>query len=145
MVQSLFCLWISNDYPNSLVVFNKKSNVFHFKQNRTWIIRITQFCILLIFFFFCFCCFPVVTSASHAIVYVNSTTKKSFYFYYRLSLVTRNYDSTPNDGWAADNKESHPSFTLWNNAFTPNQKNCDRSDRLIKCKHLSQLFRSQCV
>lgn len=41
MVQSLFCLWISNDYPNSLVVSNwekkkkKKNDEFYFKLNKT--------------------------------------------------------------------------------------------------------------
>lgn len=69
----------------------------------------------------------------------------TFYFYYGRSLVT-NYYSTLSDVSPLDNKEGHAAFTQWTNTFSLYQKTL-----LLEwfgwqiSKHVSQLFRSQCV
>lgn len=118
MIQSLFCLWISNDYPNSLAVsYQKKKSSTLNTTKQAWNKHISQFCILIAFLAFVLCLLMLVPS--HAIVQVNSIPNKPFYFYYRLSLVT-NYYSTPalSDVSPLDNKEGHAAFTQWANTFS---------------------------
>lgn len=123
MVQSLFCLWISNDYPNSLIVnpTQKMCSTLN-KTKKVWNKHISHFCILKTVFAFVLCL--ILLLLSHATVRGNSIPNKSFYFYHGLSLVTNYYSSLAlSDVSPLDNKEGHAAFTQWANKFSPLHKN----------------------
>lgn len=92
MVQSLFCLWISNDYPNSLIVANHKKNKikkgkhieFYCKQNKTGLEQTNQPILhignVFFFIFFFLLLFTPAEAPTFTCHQVNSIAESEFIF-----------------------------------------------------------------